>query len=209
MSAHAFLSQEEQQQVINCVKEVEKTTSGEIVPLICTASSDYPRAQASGALVLGMLLSIPTCILIGREDMWTALALFLVSYSLIYVAMALLPGLRRIFVLSREMGDEVEEGAITSFFTHGLNNTKAKTGILIYVSVYEKRVRILADAGINAKVDPGTWDAAVAKLGQGIHDGKQAEAICDAVRSCGELVSEKFPIRHDNTDELPNLIVTN
>ncbi len=207
MSQKEFLSQDEQQQIIDCVKEVEKTTSGEIVPLISSDSSDYPRAQATGAMILGLLLSTPTCILLGREDMWTALVLFLVAYSLAYVALALLPSLKRIFVMRQEIEDEVEEGAMTSFFIHGLNNTRDKTGILIYVSVYEKKVRILADTGINAKVDPGTWDTVVAKLGQGIHDKRQADAICDAVRSCGALVHEKFPIKHDDTDELPNLIV--
>lgn len=207
MSHKDFLSADDRQKIIDCVTETEKTTSGEIVPLISSASSDYPRAQASGALVLGLLVAIPTCLALGRQDIWTGFTLFLVAYSLAYAALAMLPCLRRIFVLKREMGDEVEEGAMTSFFIHGLNNTRDKTGILIYISVYEKRVRILADSGINAKVDPGTWDAVVAKLSQGIKEGRQVDAICEAVKRCGALVSEKFPIKSDNTNELPNLIV--
>lgn len=207
MSAQEFLTQDEQQQVKDCVADVEKTTSGEIVPLIASASSDYPRAQATGALVLGLLVSILACLALGREDMWTVLVLFLVAYSLAYVALALLPGLRRVFVQQREMADEVEEGAMTSFYIHGLNNTRDKTGILIYVSVYEKQVQILADSGINAKVASGTWDAVVAELSRGIKEGNQAGAICAAVRRCGELVSEKFPIKPDDVNELPNLIV--
>lgn len=207
MSAQEFLTQAEQQQIRDCVTEVEKTTSGEIVPLIASASSDYPRAQGSGALVLGLAVSIPTCMVLGREDMWTALVALLAAYSLAYVALAMLPCLRRIFVQKREMADEVEEGAMTSFYIHGLNNTRDKTGILIYVSVYEKQVQILADTGINEKVDSGTWDAVVSELSRGIKEGNKADAICHAIKRCGELVTEKFPIKHDDTNELPNLII--
>jgi len=40
----------------------------------------------------------------------------------------------------------------------------------------------------------------------GIRQGRTADALCEAIATCGDLLAEKFPPRHDDTDELPNLI---
>ena len=103
--------------------------------------------------------------------------------------------------------EEVEEAALTSFYRQGLNKTRDKTGILIFISVFEHQVRVLADQGINDRVDSSVWQELVDTIIAGIKTRRQAEAICVAVVRCGELLTEHFPIKHDDTDELSNLIV--
>ncbi len=207
MNAQNFLSQEDQKQIMQCVADVEKKTSGEIVPLITTASSDYPTAQATASCIAGLLFSVVICVAFGQNDMWTALAAFVVAYTLISMLMNKFPSLCRVFTQKREMREKVEEGAMTAFHVHGLHNTRDKTGILIYISVHEKMVHILADSGIDQKVQAGTWDEVVTSLSKGIREGKQAQAICEAIRHCGELLTEKFPVKTDDTNELPDLII--
>jgi putative membrane protein len=51
----------------------------------------------------------------------------------------------------------VQEAAIAHFFNHGLYRTRDKTGLLVLLSVFERRVWILADRGINAKVPQSEW----------------------------------------------------
>jgi putative membrane protein len=101
----------------------------------------------------------------------------------------------------------VEEAAVTSFFRNGLNNTRDRTGILIFISVFERRAFVLADQGINAKVDSGVWQEVVDLVVDSIRRHHQTEGICEAVKRCGRLIQEHFPIKKDDTNELDNLIV--
>lgn len=204
---HTFLTKEEQDAVIKCVMDVEKKTSGEIVPVIASSSYDYPRASHLGGLLLGILSSICITMFLGREDMWVFLAIFLGAYVLFSRLLSAIPELKMPFITKREMHEEVKEAALTSFYINGLHRTRDLTGIIIYVSVFEHSVQILADKGINDKVDPKVWDEVVVEITAGIKAGDPGKAICRGVERCGELITEHFPIKHDDTDELPNLIV--
>ena len=79
--------------------------------------------------------------------------------------------------------------------------------MLIFVSVFERRVWILADRGINAKVAQGHWDGPVRAIVEGIRQRRQGEAICQAVAAVGDVLAAHFPIKPDDRDELRNLIV--
>lgn len=205
--AQTFLTKDEQQRLIDCVKDVESRTSGEIVPVIASDSYDYPRAAHLGGLVLGILASIGLAMLLGREDMWVFILLFLAAYVIFSRVLNMVPAIKKPFISKREMREEVEEAAVTAFYLNGLHRTRDLTGIIIYVSVYERSVQVLADKGINDKVDPAVWQEVVAMITKGIRDGRPGEALCEGVKRCGELITEHFPIKHDDTDELPNLIV--
>lgn len=177
------------------------------MPLIASASYAYQRASLIGGLIGGAAVSLSGCLLFGTEDMWTFLTLFLASFFILSRLLETFPTLKKPFISKREMREEVEEAAFTAFYSHGLHRTRDLTGILIYVSVFERQVQVLADKGINDKVDPQVWQKVVAIVSDGIKAGKPAEALCKGVELCGELVEEHFPVKTDDTDELPNLII--
>ena len=66
------------------------------------------------------------------------------------------------------------------FFAQGLHLTRARTGVLIFVSVAEHYVEIIADQGIDALVPPGTWDKAVADFVGQVRAGHIAEGFLAA-----------------------------
>ncbi|WP_419786061.1 TPM domain-containing protein [Pseudodesulfovibrio sp.] len=205
--AQQFLTRNEQDRLIKCVQDVESRTSGEIVPVIASTSYDYPRAAHLAGLIIGIVGALGLSLLLGRDDMWVFLALFLPFYILISRLFMMYPRLRRPFITKAEMRDEVEEAAITSFHANGLHRTRDMTGIIIYVSVYERMVQVLADKGINDKVNPEVWQEVVEMVTAGIQSGSPGRALCKGVERCGELITRHFPIKPDDTDELPNLII--
>ena len=206
-SAQTFLTQDEQDRLVKCVQAVEAKTSGEIVPVIASSSYDYPRAGLLGGLICGCLAAIGLTLALGREDMWVFLGLFLGLYLCFSRLFDMVPILKKPFLSKREMREEVAEAAFTAFHRHGLHATRDQTGIIIYVSVFERSVQVLADKGINDLVDPAVWDEVVALVTDGIRTGKPGQALCLGVERCGELVTGHFPIKPDDTDELPNLII--
>lgn len=211
--AEKFLTAAEQQQVTDTVQEMERITSGEIVPMIVSRSHEYPMAAVtccvSMILPLALLLThlIGERIWIGSQNMWLFLGLFTCLYALLYPVVIRSDRLKHYFLNRRQVTNEVEKGALSSFYSEQLHKTRDANGILIYISVMERKVWILADAHINAKIDQSEWDAIVADLTTGIRTGRPSEAICEAVRRTGHILHTHFPYQRDDKDELHNLII--
>ncbi|HXT54624.1 MAG TPA: hypothetical protein VN826_08980, partial [Candidatus Eisenbacteria bacterium] len=82
------------------------------------------------------------------------------------------------------------------------------TGILILISLLEHRVEVLADRGINAKVEPATWQEISKIVADGLKANQACEAVCKAISRCGEILAAHFPRRSDDRNELPDRLVT-
>lgn len=213
-----FLTREEERRVVECVKEAERTTCGEIVPMVVTASHHYPLAAVLGALLVGLVLATAANAAVAFQqrlgwgtlapyELWVFPGAFAAVFLAAHEAIRRVPGLKRLFIRPEEMEQEVREAALTSFYRRGLDKTRDQSGVLIFISVFEREVEVLADRGINARVDPAVWEEVVRMVTSGIREGRQGEALCRAVGRCGELLREHFPWRRDDVDELDNLIV--
>jgi uncharacterized membrane protein len=88
------------------------------------------------------------------------------------------------------------------FLAQGIHLTEQRTGVLIFASVAERYAEIVADSGINAKVQPDVWSKALAAKG-----GASGDGFVAAVELCGEQLAQYFPPGALNPDELPNKVV--
>jgi putative membrane protein len=105
------------------------------------------------------------------------------------------------------MSRRVASRAEVAFLEAQVFATRERTGILIFISLFERGVVILGDEGINARVEQAEWDGMVAALTAGIRSGRPIEALEDAIRDCGELLaSRRVERRADDVDELPNAL---
>ncbi len=211
--AQKFLSDDERTRVTEAVKAAEKLTAGEIVVMIISASYHYPMANVIGAAVFALPLALIFTTLtgewlwIGGQNMWLFLGYLVVLFFLFHELIKRTPWIKRGFITERQIQEEVEEAATTQFFNQGLYRTRDETGVLVLISVFERKVWILADRGINAKVQTDQWDDIVKMIIAGIKQNRQADAICEAVEKIADLLKTHFPIKPDDTDELKNLII--
>lgn len=208
-----FLSESDCQKVDAAVKAAEEKTSGEIVPMVIPAAYHYPMADVIGAAAFAIPLAIVLTHLLGRwlwigdRNLWLFLGLAAVLFILFHILVGRIPSLKRCFISQREMEEEVQEAAVTRFFGRGLHRTRDETGVLILISVFERKVWVLADRGINDKVKEGQWEEVVAMITGGIRQNRPVEAICRAVEQVGEILAAHFPVKPDDTNELRNIIV--
>jgi putative membrane protein len=205
--AAEFFSEEQKQRIEAAVREAEARTSGEIVPMVVDESFDYPRAEILGGGLFALATAVTLSWAFGHSSVWVFLPLFVLFYFPFKLLIGATPALKRRLIPAAEIDAEVQEKALVSFLEQGLHRTREETGILILISLFEHRVQILADRGISSVVAQQEWDDIVARITAGIHAGRTTEALCEAVRRCGDLLQERFPARHDNVDELPNLIL--
>lgn len=83
-------------------------------------------------------------------------------------------------------------------------DTEHNSGVLIYVQLADRRVEVLADRGINDKVDPATWRHICADMEKAFAEGRFREGAVNGVRAVGLVLQEHFPARHENPNELPD-----
>ena len=211
--AQKFLSDDDRTRVTEAVKAAERLTAGEIVVMIISASYHYPMANVIGAAVFALPLALIFTTLtgewlwIGGQNMWLFVGYLIVLFIIFHELIKRSPWLQRCFITERQFQEEVEEAATTQFFNRGLYRTRDETGVLVLISVFERKVWVLADRGINAKVQAGQWDDIVQMIVEGIKQNRQADAICEAVEKIADLLKTHFPIKPDDTDELKNLII--
>lgn len=93
------------------------------------------------------------------------------------------------------------------FFELGLDHTQGNTGILIMISLDERRVEVRAGQAIDEFYDQAMWQIIVDTIISGIKCGDVAQGICNAVAMSGDILSEHFPIQSDDINEIPNEIV--
>ena len=208
-----FLTENDRQKVRAAVKDAEKHTSGQIVPMIVSASYHYPMADVTGASAMSFLIAVfltdYVCHLMWMDthDMWVFIVLFTVLFAVFHAVIHRFVPLKRLFLSKREINEEVRENAIASFYREGLHRTRHETGILIFISILERKVWILADRGIHEKVDESTWKEIVTLIRNGILEKRQADALCDAIKKIGQILEAHFPAHKGDTDELTDLIV--
>ncbi|ACF46834.1 MAG: TPM domain-containing protein [Prosthecochloris sp.] len=202
-----FLKQHDRDAIGERVRLAEERTSGEIVVMVVASSHHYPLANIIGGVLAGLLAAVVTALLTGREHMWDFLGFFLLFFILFNELFRRVWFLKKLFVRPGDMDEEVEETAIASFYKKEVYNTRDHSGILLYISLFEHRVRVVADKGISAVVSQAEWDTIVQRIIQAIRTGKQAEAIMEAVDMCGDILSKHFPSKPDDTNELDNSVI--
>ncbi|MFP4548569.1 MAG: TPM domain-containing protein [Fidelibacterota bacterium] len=107
----------------------------------------------------------------------------------------------------KQKGLSMKDMAIQEFYDLHMDETRDKTGILIFILLKERKFQILADEGINQKVDPGTWDKQAEILTEHFKNKQYTEGIVKLIENMGQILSQYFPIKDDDTNELSDEVV--
>jgi uncharacterized membrane protein len=105
-----------------------------------------------------------------------------------------------------ERSKSLRELAEGEFFKLGIDKTRDKTGILIFILLQDRQFYILADTGINEKVPEKTWDNIKDEMQENFLEGKFCPGILNAVEKIGKILAQHFPIKPDDTDEISNIV---
>ncbi len=207
------------------VSAVERRTAGEVVTIVTQRSDDYAEvallwsifvaflALAALALFPDFYLGIYDRLTGGWVQQWQPREVFgvaLLVASLKFAGMWLLQLWRplRFFLVPGPVKHErVRARAITFFKVGAERRTHGRTGILIYLSMQERRAEIVADEAIVGKVDPMVWGEAMAAMLAHVREGRVAEGMVAAVGKVGDVLAEHFPLAEGDTNELPDRLI--
>lgn len=106
-----------------------------------------------------------------------------------------------------EMNLSLRDIALKEFYRLGMQKTRDKTGVLLFLLISEKKLYVAADESINTRVDEGTWDKIVNGMSAQFKEGRFFEGLAEAVRAVSVPLRKHFPRKSDDTNELPNEVV--
>ncbi|MFV2072252.1 MAG: TPM domain-containing protein [Thermoanaerobaculales bacterium] len=190
--------------------EAEKRTSGEIVPYIVERVDDHDearwRASTLGALLAALLAGGVHALggFWGGAGVWWITLPALAGGGLGYF-LAGFEGIGRRLIPSDHLDRRVQLRAGAAFLEEEVFKTRDRTGILIFLALFERRAVVLADEGIHRAVPQDQWQQVIDDLVAGIKARKAPEALQKAIGRCGELLAlHKVDRRPDDEDELDN-----
>ncbi len=181
--AQNFVTPEEAKQISEAVAEAEKKTQGEIVPIIVRRSSTIGHVPYLLTLCLFILLfafEIPQSQRIGHTGEWILFAVAALVFILSF-PLSRLTWIQRIFVPQGDQAFQVEARALLEFYQAEISKTQGRTGILLFLSLMERKAVVLADEAISQKLPKETWVQICQEMVGGIGKGQTAEGIIKAV----------------------------
>ena len=212
----APFTEEELERIRQAVAAAEGRTSGEIVPYLVPQSGRYGIATWRGASVaaVGALL---IALLVFQfyqgwgfgwlHTGWGVALLVLVTGTLGALLATYVPLLKRLIVGSDRLVRHVHHRAMRAFVEEEVFDTRDRTGILLFISLFEHRIEVLGDTGINQHVTPDEWTDVVLRIREGIKSGHLADGLVEAIEMCGHLLERGgVEIRPDDENELPDRI---
>jgi putative membrane protein len=218
------LSQEDHDRVSAAVTAAEAGTDGEIVTVVARQSDSYHDVALHWALlammlVLALLAAWPGLALAIHArvgDPWAAASprsLFTIALVLLAIAFVLFRllfawrPLRMAVTPPRTRERRVRRRALELFRTAAEKRTRAATGVLLYLSLDERRAELIADESIHSKVADETWGEAMADLVEEVKAGRPGAGMAKAVERIGKVLAEHFPRSPGDRNELPDRLI--
>jgi putative membrane protein len=203
-----FFSAADHAAIEAAVREVESRSAGEIVPYAVERSDRYERAVWAAAALGALAGALAAALIRWAGEFWGGpLALWIAlppatGAAFGCIAALASPTLRRLLVPPEVLAERVRQRAAQAFLEEEVFRTRDRTGILIFVSLFERRVVVRADRGLDGVVTPREWEEVVVAVATGMREGRPGPALADGIRRCASLAG-RLPPGPDDRDELP------
>ena len=215
------ISPTQMSEITDTVAEAEKKTTGEIALAVVYQSDSYAFVElfiafcaAFTAFFILFLCSAPIWNLLERTVWFPspaqltavigggAAAVVLIVYFLVNI-----PAVDRLIIPDTLKNRRVYARALQHFVESGVYKTAEHSGVLIFVSVLERKVFVIADSGIAEKVAQNEWDGICKIMTEGLKKRSAAQAFADSVKECGRILQQHFPSKAENPNELPDGLI--
>jgi putative membrane protein len=219
------LSEADRQKIAAAVAAAEAKSSGEIVTVATPISDAYHDVALHWALiplfaVLAWAAWRPSALvwwynfLFGgwqpdptMSQLFTLLMVFAaLKFTVALLILKWMP-LRLFLTPPATKHRRVRRRAIAIFQAAAAGRTTGKTGILIYLSMAERRAEIVADDAILKLTDDHTWGEAMHALIEQVREGRPGDGIIAAIERVGTVLAEHFPRSAEDRNEIPDRLI--
>ncbi len=199
------LTPEDEARIEAAVAELERRSAAELIVVIAQRAAGYAAYPALWATCTALLsgwvaalidpaLPVARLVLLQGAVLMVAAALFYLTPLGIKLVP---PGAKqaRAAMLARlEFANLVND------------RTRHKTGVLLFVSIAEHCIEIIADDAVAAAIPPERWQQLVDQFGDKAKRRPLGDSLLGLIAACAAVLEHHFPARPGDKDELPNQV---
>lgn len=219
------LSTDDHAKVSAAIAAAEATSDGEIVAVATPLSDAYHDVALHWAVAVMIgtialfawqpgLLRFWFDLLLGGwrpepalgELLTLLLVLAVAKFTAVLLLLKYMP-LRLALTPAATRTRRVRRRAVAVFKAAAERRTAGRTGILIYLSMGERRAEIVADQAITSVTTPDMWGEAMTALVAEVKRGRPAAGIVAAIELVGVVLTEHFPRSSTDTNEIPDKLI--
>jgi putative membrane protein len=202
VSTRAFFDDAAKVAVRAAIQRVEGQTSAELVVTVRRQAGESYRDADLGFGAFVALVSLALLLFVDKEFATTWIPLDVaVSFAFGALLCRSTTWLRRLLTSSARRREEARRAACAAFHDMGIGRTSGRNGILVLVALFERKVAVIPDVG----VDPAVVRASIAAL-EGAVDRWNPDfaAFVAGLDSFGPALAARMPRRADDVNELPD-----
>jgi uncharacterized membrane protein len=102
-------------------------------------------------------------------------------------------------------GDALQQ-AIKVFERLGMHRTAARNGVLVYISVTDRKLAVIGDRGIHERVGEAYWQGLVAAVRERLREQQPRDGLIHAIAEVERELARHFPRHPGDKNELPNQV---
>ena len=203
-----ILNKHEEEEIKEKVVEFENNTGAELVVAIANESDPYPGAVMRLSLFFSLFATLLLAYIVEFAYAYIyVLAQFL--FTFLFLPLGRINAIKHLALVDSEIDREVSEKALEIFFVHCSEKSTHSNEILLYTSMFEKKVEILVGKSLKEKLSQETLDSVVAIMKEDFAQKNHAQAFKRAISLLEEKVLEAFPekVSEIGANELKNDIL--
>lgn len=112
----------------------------------------------------------------------------------------------RVFISHQEDVADPVAAAQEEFTRLGMEKTRERNAVLIYLASGPRKFAVIGDRGIHARCGDAFWQELARSMTDHFRAAEFTEGIVQGIQRAGELLAEHFPRRSDDANELPNRV---
>jgi putative membrane protein len=208
MRTQRYFTEADLTSIRDATAEAESLTGGEIVPYVVERVVERDEALWRGATLGALAGALVAGLVHAAGAHWGGFGVWWISLPTLAGAglgflTAGIDSIGRRLIPDDHLERYVRLRAEAAFLEEEVFATRDRTGVLIFLALFEHKAVILADEGIHRVVPKNAWQELVDDLVAGIKAGRAAEALAHTVRCCGKVLEEhELELRPDDEDEL-------
>ncbi len=199
-----YFKEETRSKIGRVISQIESQSHVELVVIIKSrvhGYSEFPLAIGSALAFVAL-----TYFRFSHEfyDDWVVYIGIVFSFVMGAVLVGGIPMLLRLVVGQKRLEKSAEIMARACFQKGGIHHTRDKTGVLIFIAVWERQIVIIPDQGVESAIPPGEWK----KIQQGFRGVFQAnnpgQSLLEKLEGLQTLFSRYIPQVEGDINELPD-----
>jgi len=113
----------------------------------------------------------------------------------------------RLYIQRGELEGDALVFAQKKFRKLGMEATKDRNGVLIFVLPRARKFAVIGDEGVHQKCGNEFWQQLVDRMRLHFQNENFTDALVEAIEETGKLLARHFPRTSASTNELPDSIV--